>query len=175
MTKDHTAGRGQREDWISRMWILFWCSGMLLISPPFSPPHATPGWLENLGTFHFDIWNVGKEDSWSLSFSIRMVKKIPFPHIPQDALCEFSIYKVFMDRVRQKKPFLLLNWKGIKPGDKSWGVVNAVLPWAWFWSWRLLSWILLCVPTIVICPVRSWSTARYNWPVTRLGSGHQGS
>ena len=67
---------------------------------PSSLPHTTPGSLENLGTFHFDIWALGKEDSWSLSFSIRMVKKkkneAPFSHLSQDVLSEFSIFKKFL-------------------------------------------------------------------------------
>lgn len=48
--------------------------GYFQSSLPSPLPHTTPGSLENLGTFHFVIWALGKEDSWILSFSVRMVR-----------------------------------------------------------------------------------------------------
>ena len=115
-------GRERTGFLLNRMWILFWCAGIFLISPPSPLPHTTPGSLENLGTFRFDIWAVGKEDS--LLFSIRMVKKkkLPFLIFPRMYFVSFLFLKgsCLMDRVRQKSlPCYLTESalsQGIRPG-----------------------------------------------------------
>lgn len=146
----------------------------------FSPsPHNS--WVT--GEFRYiSFWYLGCGKGGQLEFisfhkNGLKKKKLPFLIFSRMYFVSFLFLKssCLMDRVRQKS--LPCYLKCIKPGDKAWDVVSALLPRAWFWSECLSSWLLLCLSTTAICPVRSQRTARYSdwWPGFRAHiRGHRG-
>ena len=93
---------GRSTDWATQAslsWDIF------NLSSTFSLLSTDARWLENLGTFCFSIWDVGREDSlknWYFLTVTKNGKHFPFLIFPQDALCEFPI-----------KTEVLISWMGL--------------------------------------------------------------